>query len=219
MSMEALQAQEDLMKSIEASSKSLIVSLLVENAKGPVNSLNYGGMSIFAQFRPTASDEFLKSSVEILVPNPKLQYKGVSTQCCDVYICCPFHNNSRLLTCSKDQSEDFSDSNVDSASTDEDSFSSNDVEFPLTIDNLSFPLPCCHVVVVVICPGLPDCDRLSSFGIHQEKWDINKKTGKPSQNDKTEHGMEKTVQNQGKFKNVKVEAITEDISKSTVLGT
>ncbi|GKA78777.1 hypothetical protein Tco_0785314 [Tanacetum coccineum] len=27
--------------------------------------------------------------------------------------------------------------------------------------------------------------------------DINKKTEKPSQNDKTEHGMEKTVQNQG----------------------
>ncbi|GJW04399.1 hypothetical protein Tco_1563255 [Tanacetum coccineum] len=46
----------------------------------------------------TESDEFIKSSVEILVPIPN-------------------------------QSEDFSDSNVDSTSTDEDSFSSNDVEY------------------------------------------------------------------------------------------
>ncbi|GJY88623.1 hypothetical protein Tco_0503251 [Tanacetum coccineum] len=49
--------------------------------------------------------------------------KGVS-QVCDV----PFHDNSPPLDISKDQSEDFSDSNVDSTSTDEDSFSSNDVE-------------------------------------------------------------------------------------------
>ncbi|GJT46950.1 hypothetical protein Tco_0955665 [Tanacetum coccineum] len=46
----------------------------------------------------TESDEFIKSSVEILVPIPN-------------------------------QSEDFSDSNVDSTSTDEDSFSSNDIEY------------------------------------------------------------------------------------------
>ncbi|GJU47417.1 hypothetical protein Tco_1204683 [Tanacetum coccineum] len=44
---------------------------------------------------------------------------------CDV----PFHDNSPPLDISKDQSEDFSDSNVDSTSTDEDSFSSNDVEY------------------------------------------------------------------------------------------
>ncbi|GJV22905.1 hypothetical protein Tco_1375600 [Tanacetum coccineum] len=41
----------------------------------------------------------------------------------------PFHDNSPHLDISKDQSEDFSESNVDSTSTDEDSFSSNDVEY------------------------------------------------------------------------------------------
>ncbi|GJV30954.1 hypothetical protein Tco_1391354 [Tanacetum coccineum] len=50
--------------------------------------------------------------------------KGVP-KVCDV----PFHENSPPLDISKDQSEDLSDSNVDSTSTDEDSFSSNDVEY------------------------------------------------------------------------------------------
>ncbi|GKG31054.1 hypothetical protein Tco_0423542 [Tanacetum coccineum] len=71
----------------------------------------------------TESDEFIKSSVEILVPIPS-ESKGVPKEC-DV----PFHDNSPPLDISKDQSEDFSDSNVDSTSTDEDSFSSNDVEY------------------------------------------------------------------------------------------
>ncbi|GJU61551.1 hypothetical protein Tco_1243386 [Tanacetum coccineum] len=71
----------------------------------------------------TESDEFIKSSVEILVPIPS-ESKGVP-KVCDV----PFHDNSPPLDISKDQSEDFSDSNVDSTSTDEDSFSSNDVEY------------------------------------------------------------------------------------------
>ncbi|GJR17767.1 hypothetical protein Tco_0966294 [Tanacetum coccineum] len=64
----------------------------------------------------TESDEFIKSSVEILVPIPS-ESKGVP-KVCDV----PFHDNSPPLDISKDQSEDFSDSNVDSTSTDEDSF-------------------------------------------------------------------------------------------------
>ncbi|GJX56340.1 hypothetical protein Tco_0286237 [Tanacetum coccineum] len=71
----------------------------------------------------TESDEFIKSSVEILVPIPS-ESKGVP-KVCDV----PFHDNSPPFDISKDQSEDFSDSNVDSTSTDEDSFSSNDVEY------------------------------------------------------------------------------------------
>ncbi|GJZ07626.1 retrovirus-related pol polyprotein from transposon TNT 1-94 [Tanacetum coccineum] len=57
------------------------------------------------------------------VPIPS-ESKGVP-KVCDV----PFHDNSPPLDISKDQSEDFSDSNVDSTSTDEDSFSSNDVEY------------------------------------------------------------------------------------------
>ncbi|GJZ42486.1 hypothetical protein Tco_0589372 [Tanacetum coccineum] len=35
------------------------------------------------------------------------------------------------------------------------------------------------------------------------EWDIQQKDRKPSQNDKNEHGMEKTVQNQAKSKNAK----------------
>ncbi|GJZ52182.1 hypothetical protein Tco_0606697 [Tanacetum coccineum] len=58
-----------------------------------------------------------------LVPIPS-ESKGVP-KVCDV----PFHDNSPPLDISKDQSEDFSDSNVDSTSTDEDSFSSNDIEY------------------------------------------------------------------------------------------
>ncbi|GKD21319.1 hypothetical protein Tco_1223022 [Tanacetum coccineum] len=46
--------------------------------------------------------------VEILVPIPS-ESKGVP-KVCDV----PFHDNSPPLDISKDQSEDFSDSNVDS---------------------------------------------------------------------------------------------------------
>ncbi|GJW94041.1 hypothetical protein Tco_0173713 [Tanacetum coccineum] len=63
----------------------------------------------------TESDEFIKSSVEILVPIPS-ESKGVP-KVCDV----PFQDNSSSppLDISKDQSEDFSDSNVDSTSTDE----------------------------------------------------------------------------------------------------
>ncbi|GJS75368.1 hypothetical protein Tco_0725249 [Tanacetum coccineum] len=90
--------------------------------KEPVNSLSLGDEHLDT-IPATESDEFIKSSVEILVPIPS-ESKGVP-KVCDV----PFHDNSPPLDISKDQSEDFSDSNVDSTSTDEDSFSSNDVEY------------------------------------------------------------------------------------------
>ncbi|GJS09085.1 hypothetical protein Tco_1531964 [Tanacetum coccineum] len=58
----------------------------------------------------------------------------------------------------------------------------------------SVPIPCFHVVVIVqiarIVKTLSIC--LSSRGSGYKQ-----KDRKPSQNDKTEHGMEKTVQNQG----------------------
>ncbi|GJR87688.1 hypothetical protein Tco_0211699 [Tanacetum coccineum] len=90
--------------------------------KEPVNSLIMEDEHLDT-IPATESDEFIKSSVEILVPIPS-ESKGVP-KVCDV----PFHDNSPPLDISKDQSEDFSDSNVDSTSTDEDSFSSNDVEY------------------------------------------------------------------------------------------
>ncbi|GJU84585.1 hypothetical protein Tco_1292131 [Tanacetum coccineum] len=94
----------------------------VLSTEEPVNSLIMENEHLDT-ISATESDEFIKSSVEILVPIPS-ESKGVP-KVCDV----PFHDNSPPLDISKDQSEDFSDSNVDSTSTDEDSFSSNDVEY------------------------------------------------------------------------------------------
>ncbi|GJU40286.1 hypothetical protein Tco_1193243 [Tanacetum coccineum] len=94
----------------------------VLSTEEPVNSLNMGDEHLDT-IPATESDEFIKSSVEILIPIPS-ESAGVP-KVCDV----PVHDNSPPLDISKDQSEDFSDSNVDSTSTDEDSFSSNDVEY------------------------------------------------------------------------------------------
>ncbi|GJX60797.1 hypothetical protein Tco_0292187 [Tanacetum coccineum] len=66
----------------------------------------------------------VSKSLIVSLLGKRLSHKGVP-KVCDV----PFHDNSPPLDISKDQSEDFSDSNVDSTSTDEDSFSSNDVEY------------------------------------------------------------------------------------------
>ncbi|GKA04362.1 hypothetical protein Tco_0677143 [Tanacetum coccineum] len=102
MSMEALQAQEDLMKSIESFLKKF-------------NRISFGKTP---KVLLHAWDNF----IEVNSSEPE-DSKGVP-KVCDV----PFHDNSPPFDISKDQSEDFSDSNVDSTSTDEDSFSSNDVE-------------------------------------------------------------------------------------------
>ncbi|GKB46881.1 hypothetical protein Tco_0897634 [Tanacetum coccineum] len=70
------------------------------------------------------SDEVIKSSVEDLVPIPS-ESEGIPDKMCDV----PFHDNSPPLDISKDQFEDFSDSNDDSTSIDDDSFSIDDIEY------------------------------------------------------------------------------------------
>ncbi|GKC59077.1 hypothetical protein Tco_1086675 [Tanacetum coccineum] len=72
----------------------------------------------------TESDEVIKSSVEDLVPIPS-ESEGISDKMCDV----PFHDNSPPLDISKDQFEDFSDSNDDSTLIDDDSFSIDDIEY------------------------------------------------------------------------------------------
>nr|GEU39907.1 hypothetical protein [Tanacetum cinerariifolium] len=70
------------------------------------------------------SDEFIKSSVENLVPIPS-KSEGILDKMCDV----PFHDNSLPLDISKDQFEDFSNSNDDSTSIDDDSFSIENIEY------------------------------------------------------------------------------------------
>ncbi|GJR82848.1 hypothetical protein Tco_0153633 [Tanacetum coccineum] len=72
----------------------------------------------------TESDEVIKSSVEKLVPIPS-ESEGIPDKMCDV----PFCDNSPPLDISKDQFEDFSESNDDSTSIDDDSFSIDDIEY------------------------------------------------------------------------------------------
>ncbi|GJX42143.1 hypothetical protein Tco_0257133 [Tanacetum coccineum] len=72
----------------------------------------------------TESDEIIKSSIEDLVPILS-ESEGIPDNMCDV----PFHDNSPPLDISKDQFEDFSDSNDDSTSIDDDSFSIDNIDY------------------------------------------------------------------------------------------
>nr|GEV89861.1 hypothetical protein [Tanacetum cinerariifolium] len=80
----------------------------------------------------TESDEFIKSSVENLVPIPS-ESEGIPDNMCVV----PFHDSSPPLDVSKDHFEDFSNSNNDSTSIDDDSFSIDNIEYveALTLDS------------------------------------------------------------------------------------
>nr|GFD51131.1 hypothetical protein [Tanacetum cinerariifolium] len=64
------------------------------------------------------------SSVEDLVPIPS-ESEGIPEHKCDV----PFHDNSPPLDVSKDQIEDFSESNNDVSSIDDDSFSIDNIDY------------------------------------------------------------------------------------------
>nr|GFC24989.1 hypothetical protein [Tanacetum cinerariifolium] len=72
----------------------------------------------------TKSDEFIKSSVENLIPIPS-ESEGIPDHRCDV----PSHDNSPPLDISKDQFEDFSESNEEFSSTDNDSFSFDKIDY------------------------------------------------------------------------------------------
>nr|GEV05214.1 hypothetical protein [Tanacetum cinerariifolium] len=72
----------------------------------------------------TKLNEFIKSSVENLVSIPS-ESEGIPSNMCDV----PFHDNSPPLDISKDQFKDFIDSNDDSTSIDDDSFSINNIKY------------------------------------------------------------------------------------------
>nr|GEX04995.1 ribonuclease H-like domain-containing protein [Tanacetum cinerariifolium] len=89
----------------------------------PDNSLSMGDEHLHT-VPATESDEFIKSSVENLVPIPS-ESEGILDNMCDV----PFHDNSPPLDVSKDQFEDFSDSNNESTSINDDSFSIDNIEY------------------------------------------------------------------------------------------
>nr|GFA63919.1 hypothetical protein [Tanacetum cinerariifolium] len=68
--------------------------------------------------------EVIKSSVENLIPIPS-ESEGIPNHRCDV----PSHDNSPPLDVSKDQFEDFSESNEEFSSTDDDSFSFDKIDY------------------------------------------------------------------------------------------
>nr|GFD52646.1 hypothetical protein [Tanacetum cinerariifolium] len=70
------------------------------------------------------SDEFIKSGVENLIPIP-CESDGIPEHVCDV----PFHDNSPPRDISKDQFKDFSESNNEFSSIDDDSFSIDDIDY------------------------------------------------------------------------------------------
>nr|GEX18779.1 hypothetical protein [Tanacetum cinerariifolium] len=72
----------------------------------------------------TESDEFIKSSVENLISIPS-ESEGIPEHVCDV----PSHDNSPPIDVSKDQIEDFSESNNKVSSIDDDSFSFDDIDY------------------------------------------------------------------------------------------
>nr|GEV03161.1 hypothetical protein [Tanacetum cinerariifolium] len=93
------------------------------STKEPDNSLSMGDEHLDT-ISATESDEFIKSSVENLIPIPS-ESEGIPDNMCDV----PFHDNSPPLDISKDQFEDFFDFNDEFSSTYDDSFSIDNVEY------------------------------------------------------------------------------------------
>nr|GEU36827.1 hypothetical protein [Tanacetum cinerariifolium] len=89
----------------------------------PDNSLSMGDEHLDT-IPATESDEFIKSSVKNLISIPS-KSDGIPEQMCDV----TFHDNSPPLDVSKDQFEDFSDSNEEVSSTDDDSFSIDNIDY------------------------------------------------------------------------------------------
>nr|GEZ27314.1 hypothetical protein [Tanacetum cinerariifolium] len=89
----------------------------------PDNSLSMGDEHLDT-ISAMESDEFIKSSVENLIPIPS-EPEGIPDNMYDV----PFHDNSPPLDISKDKFEDFSDSNDEFSSTDDDSFSIDNIDY------------------------------------------------------------------------------------------
>nr|GFB19665.1 hypothetical protein [Tanacetum cinerariifolium] len=89
----------------------------------PDNSLSMGDEHLDT-IPTTESDKVIKSSVEHLISIPS-ESEGIPDHMCDV----PFHDNSPPFDVSKDQFEDFSESNDEFSLTDEDSFSIDNIDY------------------------------------------------------------------------------------------
>nr|GEZ22949.1 hypothetical protein [Tanacetum cinerariifolium] len=95
----------------------------VLSTEEPDNALSMGDEHLDT-ISATKSDEVIKSSVENLIPIPS-ESEGIPEHMCDV----PSHNNSPPLDVLKDQIEDFSESNDEVSSIDDDSFSINNIDY------------------------------------------------------------------------------------------
>nr|GFB17631.1 hypothetical protein [Tanacetum cinerariifolium] len=95
----------------------------VLSTEEPVDSLSMGDEHLDT-IPATESDEFIKSSVENLILIPS-ESEGIPEHMCDV----PFHDNSPPLDVSKDQIQDFFESNEEFSSTDDDSFSIDNIDY------------------------------------------------------------------------------------------
>nr|GEY83898.1 hypothetical protein [Tanacetum cinerariifolium] len=95
----------------------------VLSTEEPDNSLSIGDEHLDT-IPATESDEFIKSSVENLIPIP-CESEGIPEHVCDV----PSHDNYPPLDVSKDQIKDFSESNEELSSINDDSFSINDIDY------------------------------------------------------------------------------------------
>nr|GFB84430.1 hypothetical protein [Tanacetum cinerariifolium] len=101
----------------------LTKNLNVLSTEEPIDSLIMGDEHLDT-IPATESDEVIKSSVEDLVPIPS-ESEGIPEHMCDV----PFHDNSPPLDVSNDQIEDFSESNNEVSSIDDDSFSIYKIDY------------------------------------------------------------------------------------------
>nr|GEX82656.1 hypothetical protein [Tanacetum cinerariifolium] len=89
----------------------------------PDNSLSIGDEHLDT-IPATESNEVIKSSVKDLIPIPS-EYEGIPDNRCDV----PFRDNSPPLDVSEDQFQEFSDSNNDCTSIDDDYFSIENIDY------------------------------------------------------------------------------------------
>nr|GFB43169.1 hypothetical protein [Tanacetum cinerariifolium] len=95
----------------------------VLSTEEPDNSLSMGDEHLNT-IPATKSNEFIMSSVENLIPILS-ESEGIPEHVCDV----PSHDNSPPLDVSKDQIEDFFESNKEFSSIDDDSFSSDNIDY------------------------------------------------------------------------------------------
>nr|GFA72209.1 hypothetical protein [Tanacetum cinerariifolium] len=101
----------------------------VLSTEDPDNSLSMGDEHLDT-IPTTESDQFIKSSVETLIPIPS-ESEGIPEHVCDV----PSHDNSPPLDVSTYQIKDFSESNKEFSSNDDDSFSIDDIDYVGGIDD------------------------------------------------------------------------------------